>query len=797
MFSKILRWMSCFLFITIIISKFAYSEIIEFPIDIQIINDTFEITGYLDDENPEYWAIKKDELLPLLQKYLDAERLTLISGTFPQDTIGKSDLAFLGWSGEYLEDELLIKVKIPLQDRQVMDIALTQKRSKTPPDNLPKAEPHAFSGVINTYITHTHNLTNTEYYYDTLALRTAIAMGPFTLEDGHTFYRVSEGEQPGWQRDQTRLLFDLPNETGLIQIGDYGIETSINSLSSGDIFGISYSYQPAYFALESRPNIIPIQLETNSTVNIRINGQEYQTMRLAPGRYNLRDLPLDGGVNIVEITYTDQGGQEQTKFYNLIDHPELLNEGDIETQWVAGAWQEYNDDGVKEIIEDRAGAQMVFSYGLTEWWTISNLVEWEELKQNYGIEQSFSLGDNFLSVDTSYNQSESAESIVYGSSFFVPFLLWDTLSNSSFNYRYTNNQITGINTQNLGFSSGINLPIENGFVSFGLGTTIQDEEYDYYTASINTSYRLWDKLTTSINLRSEWGRDKEEYSAYVSLSIPLNFNGISLYGRSSYDTSKNENNSEISASKYDKDYNWRATAKFVESDYESADIYAKTNGKRANFFGRLTSQNERAENPKRIATLGLESGLAWAGTDLHWTSPIGSSFSIVSLSDDFEGYGLHEGDYGRLSIVSSEIEDNRSVLLPVTDRNYRQVNIHPSGLDFNEELAQSSFVALGGIRRGSAFELSLLKGYFVTGTLFDESNMNIGEVVGELVDKNSSRSYPFFTDELGSFELDMIPNGEYRIRLFDSSHQADSVTIASEKAIEDTFIDLGEVRLKK
>lgn len=117
MFSKILRWMSCFLFITIISSKFAYSEIIEFPIDIQIINDTFEITGYLDDENPEYWAIKKDELLPLLQKYLDAERLTLISGTFPQDTIGKSDLAFLGWSGEYLEDELLIKVKIPLQDR--------------------------------------------------------------------------------------------------------------------------------------------------------------------------------------------------------------------------------------------------------------------------------------------------------------------------------------------------------------------------------------------------------------------------------------------------------------------------------------------------------------------------------------------------------------------------------------------------------------------------------------------------------------------------------------------------------
>lgn len=314
MFNKIMRWISCFLFLIIISSGFSYSEIIEFPIDIKIINDRFEITGYLDDENPEYWAIKKDELLPLLQKYLDAERLSLISNTFSQDTIGASDLAFLGWSGEYLEDELLIMVKIPLQDRQIMDIALTQKRSKTPPENLPKAEPHAFSGVVNTYITHTHNLTNTEYYYDTLALRTAIAIGPFTLEDGHTFYRVSEGEQPGWQRDQTRLLFDLPNETGLIQIGDYGIKTTINSLSSGDIFGISYSYQPEYFALESRPNVIPIQLETNSTVNIRINGQEYQTMRLAPGRYNLRDLPLDGGVNIVEITYTDQGGKNKRSF---------------------------------------------------------------------------------------------------------------------------------------------------------------------------------------------------------------------------------------------------------------------------------------------------------------------------------------------------------------------------------------------------------------------------------------------------------------------------------------------------
>lgn len=797
MFNKISQCIILSVMLLIIKPNMTYSEVIEFPIDIQIINDQFEITGYLDDENPEFWAVKKDELLPLLQKYLDAERLILISGTFSQDIIGAADLSFLGWSGEYLEDELLIKVRIPLQDRQVMDIALTQKRSKTPPDNLPQAEPHVFSGVLNTYITHTHNLTDTDYYYDTLALRTAVAIGPFTLEDGHTFYRVSEESKSGWQRDQTRLLFDVPNELGLIQIGDYGIETNISNLSSGDIFGISYSYQPAYFSLESRPNIIPIQLETNSTVNIRINGQEYQTMRLAPGRYNLKDLPLDGGVNIVEITYTDQGGREQTKFYNLIDHPELLNEGDIETQWVAGAWQEYDDEGVKEIIEDRMGAQMVFSYGLTQWWTVSSQVEWEELKQTYKFGQSFSMGDNFLSIDADYYQSDDAESIAYDSQFYMPLFLWDTLSNSSVNYRFSNNQITGINTQNVGFSSGLNLPIENGFVSFGIGSTYQEEEFNFYTANVNTSYRLWDTVTASVNLRSEWGQDKEDYSAYVSLSIPLNYKGVSLYGRSSYDSIKEEYNSEISASKYDKDYNWRATAKFVESDYDSADVYAKANGDKVNFFGRLTSQKERSGDPKRVATVGFETGLAWAGADLHWNSPIDSSFSIVSLSDDFEGYGLHKGDYGRLSIVSSEVADNQSVLLPVTDRNYRQINIHPVGLDFNEELAESSFVALGGIRRGSFYELSLLKGYFVTGNLLTENNQSIGEVVGELIDKNSSRSYPFFTDALGSFELDMVPSGEYRVRLFDSSHKVNSIMLTSEQAIEDTFIELGDVVLKK
>jgi len=42
-----------------------------------------------------------------------------------------------------------------------------------------------------------------------------------------------------------------------------------------------------------------------------------------------------------------------------------------------------------------------------------------------------------------------------------------------------------------------------------------------------------------------------------------------------------------------------------------------------------------------------------------------------------------------------------------------------------------------------------------------------GEVVGEFIEKNTAKNYPFFTDNEGSFELDMVPNGEYRIRLFD------------------------------
>ncbi len=777
--------------------RLVYSEIVEFPIDIEIINTRHEITAYLDDENPNYWAIDKGEFLALVQKYINVDKLSLVSEIVSDTLVESEDLLSLGWVSKYREDELLIIVKIPLQDREVMDIVLSQQRSKTPPSNLPKAEPHVFSGVINSYITHTHNFTDTDYYYDAIALRAAVAIGPFTFEDGHTYYQNSNGGASGWQRDKTRLLFDVPNGLGLIQIGDYSIETKINSLSSGDIFGVSYSYQPSYFSLSSRPNTIPIQLETNSTVNIRINGKDYRTIRLAPGRYNLKDLPLSGGVNIVEVTYIDQGGKEQTRFYNLIDHPELLNKGDIETQWVTGVFQEYNDEGVKEIIPDRTGAQMVSSYGLTDWWTVSSLVEWEEQGHKVKLGQSFSIGDDFLSVEADYSKGSSMEIIAYDSQYYLPFFLWDTLSNSSFNYSFSNNQFTGFSTQYVGFSSGLNLPITNGYVSFGVGSTFQEESDDVYIANINTSYQLWERVTVNVNLRSKWSAEVEEYDAYISLSIPLNYNGISLYGRSSYDSSINEQNNEISASKYDKDYNWRATAKFVENKYDSADVYAKVNGEEVNVFGRLTSKKESSKNPARVGTFGLETGIAWAGTDIHWTSPIGSSFTIVSLSDDFDGYGLQKGDYGRLTIVSNEVESAQSALLPVTDRNYRQINVDSLGLDFNEELSESSFVALGGIRSGSAYKLSILKGYFVTGQLYGENDKHFGEVVGEFIEKNTAKNYPFFTDNKGSFELDMVPNGEYRIRLFESSYKADSVTITSEYAIDDTFIELGEITLKK
>ncbi|WP_110410669.1 fimbria/pilus outer membrane usher protein [Vibrio rumoiensis] len=794
------RWAAIALFCLLSGQMSAWAEDrIPMPIDVDLPTKRVQITAYLSNENVADWQLDSgefvDKVSPLV---LDSIKTKLVK-EFMDTRIVASDLKKLGWSANFDEDMLIITIDIPAEQLEEIDIPFGGYSSKKAyAKNVRMIEPSPVSGVFNFYYTHTHNLDDTSQYSDSLALRTGIALGPLTLEDGHTFSRNSMTEEMRIQRDASRLMYDLPNNYGFIQVGDYYSDTQIQQLNPGDIFGLSYSYQPQYLRDYYRPNSVPIVLESTSIVTIKINGEDFRRIRLAPGQYNLRDLPIDNGVNEVEVSYIDQGGSEVVKYYNLVNVPEILLAGSLETQWTAGYVQYYNDEGVKELNDEVPAAQMVLSYGLTSWWTISPKVEWQQDVQDYNLLHNFAVGDNFLTLETGLKQTQESDFYKGKVSYYLPETAWGALNNTNISYEYSYQEpIIGYQTQQyIRFSTGLNLPMKNGYMSFNGYSRFDDNVNVENSLALNTSYRLWDYLSLGLNLRWKETNGDSEESFAISANIPISLFDQRFSVSSRYDSNKEHSENALSFYHYGLDQSWRGTVNLRDQEYDGADFYYKKYGDYLNGNIRLSSNNEiDTENRTRVGSVGLETGIAFSGTNVAWTSPVSSGFSIVTLDDKDDDYRLVKNDYGRVSIVPKAQGGSKSLVTEVSNRRERLIEVNTRELAFDKELEFSQFVVKGGLRRGSSVNLEMIKGLLVSGQL-EVQGKPLVDVVGEFVSEDGSRSFPFYTGMQGEFELDMIPKGQYELSFYDEQYQSQTVYIDDAQSVDGMFVQLDPLTVK-
>jgi len=788
---------SCYIVLGVI-PNLAMSEEMLFPLDVQILNKQLEISAYLNDEQEDNWALEGNELLPTLIESLKPSRLETLRGVFSDRKVTQDDFKQLGWEADYDAGTLVVQIKVPVADKKTIDIPFGNSGVYTPPTGMYQAPTSTFSGLLNSYWSHSHNLIDTEYSASQVALRGLFAFGPITFEDGHTYTYNHFTNEGYWLRDRTRLMTNLPNNAGYLQFGDYLNETDIESLPSSELFGLSYSYQPSYLKTYSAPNVVPISIQTPSLVTIRINGEDYRNLRLAAGEYNLNNLPLEQGVNEVEVTYIDQSGVEQKRYFNLIDHPQLLLKGDIETQWVYGAEQVYEDDGDKDIDTEKMAGQAVISYGLTDWWTLSPSFAIHKERDNYALKQSFAIGDYFLSLDGSYNDYHDYESYDLSNQLYSEELFYGALTSTSLTYGVNRTNDDTPLTQTVSLSSGVETPIENGYLSFSLQYQFNNEETLSQTASINTSYRFNNNLSTSLNLRWQRYNDTIDRSFYANVSIPFSIFGQSVSASTSYNSTNDEYQSSLSASKYDPSYYWRTSAQFVDENYDGFDAYGKWYLDKVNLNARYSSTNESNDSTARTLTVGADTGVAWSGNHVAWTSPLGSSFNLVSIPKAYkEKYALSYDEYKRLQILPVEDGGSSTVVVPVPNENFKLIRISGDNLDFNEELKQKEFVVKGGLYTGSHCQLDIVKGYFVSGFLHNLNQEPLADVVGEFQNQLTNENYPFFTDEEGNFELDTLPEGHYFVYFYDGVAQSFELDISKSQVVDDVFIDLGMLKTSK
>jgi len=147
----------------------------------------------------------------------------------------------------------------------------------------------------------------------------------------------------GFSRRGTRLVHDRPGDALRFQAGD--IDPPVTAFQRGsDLLGISA--ERSLRKLRPGENIRPtgersFRLARPATVKIELNGVIVRQLRLDPGEYDLKDLPLRAGANEIRLIITDDLGEQRTLDFTSYFDASLLAEDVYEWGFAAGVPSDY------------------------------------------------------------------------------------------------------------------------------------------------------------------------------------------------------------------------------------------------------------------------------------------------------------------------------------------------------------------------------------------------------------------------------------------------------------------------
>lgn len=142
----------------------------------------------------------------------------------------------------------------------------------------------------------------------------------------------------GFKRRGTRLVRDFEEEAVRVSAGDvYPIGSSFQY--TPDLLGVSI--ERSYGKLQPGRNIRAtsrrsFRIERPSSVDVQVNGLTVRRLRLDPGDYNVKDLPIGSGLNDLVLLIEDDAGNRQRLEFTLFLDNDLLAPDLSEWAFAAG-----------------------------------------------------------------------------------------------------------------------------------------------------------------------------------------------------------------------------------------------------------------------------------------------------------------------------------------------------------------------------------------------------------------------------------------------------------------------------
>ena len=268
------------------------------------------------------------------------------AATDAQGNLRVPTLQAVGMEAVFDEEKLELRVEVPPQLRPASNIRISGAR--LPPGAELALKPDAFSSYVNLrtglqYVERSASGQNEGLQPFRGDLEGAVNLHNWVLE-GSVAY--TEDAAAPWSRNAVRLVHNDPARMLRYSLGDLSYPTT-GFQTYQSLLGLTvarnFSLQP--YRVTQPLGQTSFFLKSPSKVEVLINGQPVQILRLPAGHQNMRDFQFVNGANEVTLRITDDVGRVENLQLAYFFDVSLLAQGLQEFAYTIGVASRMADGG--------------------------------------------------------------------------------------------------------------------------------------------------------------------------------------------------------------------------------------------------------------------------------------------------------------------------------------------------------------------------------------------------------------------------------------------------------------------
>ncbi len=674
---------------------------------------------------------------------------------------------------------LSLALRIPIDLRLVQTIGLRERAPRVSAEGI--VPPATVSSFLNLR-------SGIDYVHDGAA-GTGLGRQPMNIAfesgtnlKGYVFQadlNYFEGDRKSWQRGDMSLVHDDVANSVRYQLGDLsypvaGFQSFIPM--GGFTVARNFSLQPYKVVQPSGQQTL--SLVSPSRVEVLVNGQTTQVIRLAPGNYNLRDFPFTQGANDVQLRVTDSVGRVSIVNLPFFFSNDLLAAGTSEFAYSVGEPVSIVS-GTHQYARHVPALTLFHRYGITDNLTIGANLQGDNRQQMSGleIETSNVLGSFRLDLAGSRGPSFRPD---FAARLQYAFADARTLDSDSRNF-FASIAYNGSEFAPLGVTSPNN-PVKFDLAARyfqqlpfnftgGIGASYQFQRDRPNSSGIDLSLRRWLTRTVSASLDLSRNVDttgRQEYRALFNFFFQ--FTEQRQFAQTSYDS----RNNTIQAQ-------WQYIPE-TDVGAPSANLSTTNSDGQTLLSGGATYNSSRFETSlshdeayphggtgsiDRRSSLRFGSSLVFADGHFGIGRPIDDSFALVVAHPNLRSSTVGVDPVDEQNYRARVDWLGPAVLSNLSSYQIRSLRVTVPDLPLGLELGQDVFELQPTFRSGAVLKVGNDAVVLLDGVLVDKNGKPLPLQAGEAreVGAATGKAQQFFTNRTGRFRIDGMHPGQYDVTL--------------------------------